>query len=168
VPRKTSGLLQPVADLELEKKDSPQGPARAPIDETPLRQLVGYNIRRASVNSHDHFLRTLSKWKLRPAEYSALALIAANPLTSQAGIASALCMTRPNMVGLIAGLERRGLVTRKVSTQDRRNQMLQLTRRGKALLAEADALILPADQRITSRLTDRERAQLLDLLQRLY
>ena len=138
------------------------------IDETSLTRLVGYNIRRAAVRFHEQFLSTLSQWKLRPAEYSALVLIASNPGITQKSIASALSITAPNMVALILTLEKRGLLSRQVSREDRRQQLLSLTAKGKTVVEKANREICPADEQITSRLTKSERKVLIKLLQQLY
>ena len=95
-------------------------------------------------------------------------LIAANPLATQAEIAQALNIQRPNMVGLIGGLEARGLVARSVYEHDRRNHILELTPRGVALLEEAKRAVLALDRRATACWTDRERDQVVALLARLW
>jgi DNA-binding MarR family transcriptional regulator len=138
------------------------------IDQTALENLVGYNLRRAEVRMRQDFIRTLADWDIRPPEYSALTLIAANAFVTQADLVEALNVKRPNMVGLIDGLERRGLVERAVYEQDRRNQVLSITAKGEALLADIDQLVREMDRRITQCWTAKERAQVIELLQRFY
>jgi DNA-binding MarR family transcriptional regulator len=138
------------------------------LDPGILRELAGYNIRRAEVHMRQDFERTFGSKKLRPPEFSTLALIAANPFLTQADLAHALNIRRPNMVGLIDGLERRGLLTRTVYERDRRNQVLGLTPKGAALVEAAKRFALAGDRRATSCWTDAERAQVIALLQRLY
>jgi DNA-binding MarR family transcriptional regulator len=133
-----------------------------------LRQLAGYNIRRAEVHMRQQFEREMGAKGLRPPEFSTLVLIAANPLATQAEIAHALNIQRPNMVGLIGGLEERGLVTRTVYEHDRRNHILELTPRGAALLEEAERVVRELDRRVTACWTDRERDQVVALLARLW
>jgi DNA-binding MarR family transcriptional regulator len=138
------------------------------LDQGSLLELFGYNARRAEVYMRQEFVRTLADWDIRPAEYSALTLIAANDLVTQADLVDALNIKRPNMVGLIDKLERRGLVERAVYEQDRRNQVLSLTAKGEALLADIDQLVREMDRRITQCWTAKERAQVIALLQRFY
>lgn len=152
----------------MRKQNSTRSRAATAVDETCLRRLVGYNIRRAAVRFHEQFLSTLSEWKLRPAEYSALALIASNPGITQACIASVLSITAPNMVALVLALEKRGLLIRQVSQEDRRQQLLFLTPKGKGVVERADRVICPADEQMTSRLTKNERKVLIRLLQQLH
>ena len=142
--------------------------AESALDPGLLRELAGYNIRRAEVHMRQQFERELGAKGLRPPEFSTLVLIAANPLATQAEIAQALDIQRPNMVGLIGGLEERGLITRTVYAHDRRNHILALTPRGTAFLEEAKRLVFEMDRRVTACWTDRERDQVVALLARLW
>ena len=142
--------------------------ARSTLDPGVLRELAGYNIRRAEVHMRQQFEREMGAKGLRPPEFSTLVLIAANPLATQAEIAQALNIQRPNMVGLIGGLEERGLITRTVYEHDRRNQILALTPRGTAFLEGAKRLVFEMDRRVTACWTDRERDQVVALLARLW
>lgn len=130
--------------------------------------LVGYNLRRSDVYMREQFLRTLAEWDIRPSQYSVMTLIAANPSVTQSGIAEALSIQRPNLVGIVTRLEKRGLIRRVVSEADRRSQVLSLTPRGRALLDELNGVIAAMDRRVTSCWTEAERATLVSLLQRLW
>lgn len=144
------------------------GGADTTLDPGILRGLAGYNIRRAEVHMRQQFEREMGAKGLRPTEFSTLVLIAANPLATQAEIGHALNIQRPNMVGLIGGLEERGLITRTVYEHDRRNQILALTPRGAAFVEEAKRLVFEMDRRVTACWTDRERDQVVALLARLW
>jgi DNA-binding MarR family transcriptional regulator len=150
------------------KRTRAQGGEAGTLDPGILRELAGYNIRRAEVHMRQQFEREMGAKGLRPPEFSTLVLIAANPLATQAEIAHALNIQRPNMVGLIGGLEERGLITRTVYEHDRRNHMLALTARGAAFLEEARRIVLEMDRRVTACWTDRERDQAIALLARLW
>jgi DNA-binding MarR family transcriptional regulator len=145
-----------------------EGEGESALDPGVLRELAGYNIRRAEVHMRQQFERAMGAKGLRPPEFSTLVLIAANPLATQAEIAQALNIQRPNMVGLIGGLEERGLVARTVYEHDRRNHILALTPRGAALLEDAKRLVRELDRRVTGCWSDREREQVIALLARLW
>jgi DNA-binding MarR family transcriptional regulator len=70
------------------------------------------------------------------------------------------------MVGVLHGLEARGLVERRRGS-DRRTNGLWLTRAGRTLAATLKRRIRAHERRIASRLTLREREQLLVLLEKL-
>jgi DNA-binding MarR family transcriptional regulator len=141
---------------------------RKPLDHAILRELVGYNVRRADLYMRQEFERNLGPGRFRPGEFSALALIGANPQVTQAELAHALGVRRPNMVGLIGRLERRGLVRRTADPQDRRNHALETTARGGALLRDTRKRVAAGDRRAAAALSERERTQLIGLLRRLH
>lgn len=134
------------------------------LDHGPLPGLVGYVLRRAQLAVFDDFIRSCDQHGLRPAQFSALVLIDANPGRSQREIAAALGIQRPNFVAMMDGFEKRGLARRRRSESDRRSHALELTEAGRALLAEAKATVFDHESRITARLTGPEKAELLRLL----
>jgi DNA-binding MarR family transcriptional regulator len=150
------------------RRTKADGGGASALDPGVLGELAGYNIRRAEVHMRQQFERAMGAKGLRPPEFSTLVLIAANPLATQAEIAQALNIQRPNMVGLIGGLEERGLVARTVYEHDRRNHILELTPRGVALLEDAKRAVRELDRRATACWTDRERDQAIALLGRLW
>ena len=133
-----------------------------------LLGLVGYNIRRADIFMHQHFARTVNRHAIRPADFAVMTLIGASARATQADIAAALSIKRPNLVGLILRLEHRGLLAREVSKRDRRNHVLSLTAEGRRLLARVRRMVRDQDRRVTQCWTDAERGRLIGLLQRLY
>lgn len=141
---------------------------RGPIDQSVMQGLVGYNIRRAELHMRQAFDRNVGKSGLRPSEFSILVLIDRNALVTQAALGRALNIRRPNMVVLIEGLERRGLVVRAEQEHDRRMHTLRLTPKGTTLLGAAHRLSRAGELEATRCWTDRERAQVVALLRRLY
>lgn len=144
------------------------GVAADGVDERLLRSFLGYNVRRAELYMRQDFDRTFRRKGLRPPEFSVLVLVADNPLVTQAALAGTLAIARPNMVGLIDRLEKRGLLERTVDDTDRRSHGLRLTPKGAALAAQAKALGTAGDRAAAAHLTEAERATLLRLLRKLY
>ena len=143
-------------------------PVRGAIDQSAMQGVVGYNIRRAELHMRQEFDRSVGRSGLRPSEFSILVLIDSNALVTQTDLGSALNIKRPNMVVLIEGLERRGLVVRAEHEHDRRMHTLRLTPKGKSLLGEAQRRSQEAELGATGCWTARERAQVVALLRRLY
>ncbi|WP_439572505.1 MarR family winged helix-turn-helix transcriptional regulator [Phreatobacter sp.] len=137
------------------------------LDHGPLPGLVGYVLRRAQLAVFDDFIRSCDAHGLRPAQFSALVLIDANPGRSQREIAAALGIQRPNFVAMMDGFEKRGLARRRRSDTDRRSHALELTAAGRDLLDQAKATVLDHEARITGRLTSAEKAELLRLLEKI-
>ena len=143
-------------------------PAAAALKLDGLLGLVGYNIRRADIFMHQQFARTFNRHAIRPADFAVMTLIGASGRATQADIAAALSIKRPNLVGLILRLEHRGLLAREVSRRDRRNHVLSLTPQGRRLLAKVRRVVRDQDRRVTQCWTDAERGRVIGLLQRLY
>lgn len=162
--RATARGRQPADDAESGKRPAAAMPQGGELDHGPLPGLVGYVLRRAQLSVFDDFIRSCEQHGLRPAQFSALVLIEANPGRSQREIAAALGIQRPNFVSMMDGFEKRGLARRRRSQADRRSHALELTEAGRTLLAEAKATVFDHEARITVRLTDAEKAELLRLL----
>ena len=73
---------------------------------------------------------------LRAGEFSALALIDANPDITQIELARVGGFDQTILVGIIDDLEARGWVTRQQHQEDRRRRVLQITKSGRGALAD--------------------------------
>jgi DNA-binding MarR family transcriptional regulator len=101
---------------------------------------LGYYIRRVQVWVFQDFIRSLAPLDIRPAQYSVLTVIAANPGLSQSDLADALAIERARLVHVLDKLEKRGFTERQASPHDRRSHALHLTAEGQKLLKQARAL----------------------------
>ncbi|MNV90940.1 Multiple antibiotic resistance protein MarR [compost metagenome] len=72
------------------------------------------------------------------------------------------------MVGLIASLERRGLIERRPHPSDGRAMGVHLTLEGVELTAQAEQTAAHLEEDATARLTAAERKTLIRLLQKVY
>ena len=100
--------------------------------------------------------------------YSVLAAIADSDRPSQQDVAAALGIDRATLVALADDLEAQRLINRDRSDSDRRAYALTLTSKGATILDRADALMDQCEEEFTGVLTPAERAQLADLLARLF
>ncbi len=132
-----------------------------------LDGLVGYALRRAQILVYEDFLQSLAPWQITPPRFSALVLIARNPGMKQTELANLLGIARSGVVQLTDGLEALGLVRRVASPTDRRAYQLALTEAGQTALTEIEAAVRAHDQRVSSRLAETEKAQLMRLLAKL-
>lgn len=136
----------------------------ARLDPGLLPELIGYRLRLAQQAVFRDFAASVPG--LSPGRIGMLLLIEANPGVTQSRLASAVRRDRSTMVGVLDRLEARGFIARRRGV-DRRTNGLWLTRAGRALLARAKRAIALHEQRVASRLSAAERAQLLELLARL-
>jgi DNA-binding MarR family transcriptional regulator len=133
-----------------------------------VTNIVGYRLRRAQIAVFQQFSARFDDYQLRPAEYSALALIEANPGSKQIEIAKALGIKRANFVALINGLAARGLVERRLPADDRRSQALHLTVQGAEQMRVFNAVQADFEAHCVEKLGGlAARNQLMDLLARL-
>lgn len=140
----------------------------APLSLGPLPHYTGYILRRAQLALFEQFITVFKQLDLRPAQFSVLLLVDANPGRRQAEIAAALSIRQANLVGLIDGLDRRGLTKRKRLAADRRAYALTLTAKGAALLKKACALQSQFEERLESELGAGEYKRLIANLTKLH
>jgi MarR family transcriptional regulator, organic hydroperoxide resistance regulator len=134
---------------------SRQGPtAEAEEAWALLRTLFGHH-RRA-------FLIAASQLDLHPAQAGALLHLAAPLPMSE--LATCLACDNSNVTGLVDRLEGRGLVTRKLSPDDRRVKHVLLTPAGERIRAQLLARFGPVRESLNSLSVPQQR-QLRDLLE---
>jgi DNA-binding MarR family transcriptional regulator len=153
--------------------DAVREPSRAPrsggqahrrIDLGTLNVRTGYFVRRLQVWIFQDFIRTLKSVQIRPAQYSVLVLIGANPGLSQADLADTLGIERARLVRLLDELDRRGLTARLPSTRDRRSHALFLTAEGQEAMARIERLVARHEEHVTEKLGGARRKALIRLL----
>jgi DNA-binding MarR family transcriptional regulator len=137
---------------------------RAKIKLGVLDEHLGYFIRRIQVWVFQDFIRALAELDLRPAQYSVLAVIGANPGLSQSDLADTLGVERARLVRLLDRLEKRGLTQRLPSPLDRRSHALRVTRAGQHVLKKAKALAAAHETGLAERLGADNHKLLLDML----
>jgi DNA-binding MarR family transcriptional regulator len=135
-----------------------------PIKLGVLNDRLGYFIRRAQVWIFQDVMRAFATIDIRPAQYSVLVVIEANPGLSQSDIAEFLGIERARLVRLLDRLERRGYTERRPSPHDRRSHALHLTREGQRILKRIDALAASHEARLAAKLGPERRRRLIELL----
>jgi len=132
-----------------------------------LADSVGFLLRRAQLSVLGHLIGALAPLELRPAQFSVLALIEANPDLGQSELCEALGIQRPNFVAMLDELESRGLTKRRPSRLDRRIKTLVLTPKGTRVFRRAVTVHAAHEARLLRRLGASGRSQFEMLLQRL-
>ncbi|BAW24114.1 MarR family winged helix-turn-helix transcriptional regulator [Pseudomonas putida] len=138
------------------------------INQTSLNELIGYALRRAQMKVFQNFVNHLSVHGLRPAQFSAMAIIEENPGLMQADLARALAIEPPQLVPLLNKLEARALAVRIRCKSDKRSYGIFLSRAGEQLLRDLKQVAMRSDIESTGALAEDERETLLKLLRKVY
>jgi DNA-binding MarR family transcriptional regulator len=136
------------------------GAASSAVDLAQNNDRVGYFLRRLQIAVFKDFIRTLGPLDVRPAQYSVLVLIAANPGRSQAVIGKALNIERARLARMLHELERRQWIERRLSAADGRSHCLFMTAAGKEAMVQIEALAAQHERQMV-KFIGRDLRQLL-------
>jgi DNA-binding MarR family transcriptional regulator len=158
----------PAPRRKAETADTAIADDRQPVSLGLLDNLLGYRLRRAQLSVFQDFLIVMKDFDLRPAQFSVLAIIAANPGLKQSRVSEALGINRANFVALLDELEQRKLARRAPAPGDRRSNALFLTPKGEGFLKDAYRhLVVQHEKRVETVLGSADKQQLLSLLEKL-
>lgn len=132
----------------------------------PLSGDASFLLARANALSLAATNRTLEPFTLKARSYSVLALAASADYMSQRDFASYLRLDPSQVVALVDDLQERALVERRSAPGDRRANVVVATDEGRALAAQAHAVLRQAEDALLSELDDSERATLAALLRK--
>lgn len=132
----------------------------------PLLGLTGYVLRRASTATLAELSRRLVPLDLRPIDAALLVLLDAVPQITHSEAAETLGLRRPNLVPLVAGLEKRALLERK--RLDFRSEGLVLTQKGRVLLNKARQVIALHEKQLIERVPEELRSMVVPILMALW
>jgi DNA-binding MarR family transcriptional regulator len=129
-----------------------------------LDRHLGYFLRRLQIWVFQNFIQKLDTLKVRPAQYSVLLIIEANPSRSQAAIGQTLGIERARLSRLLQELERRKWIARVTSCSDARSRCLHLTVDGEKALAKMKRLAEQHEALLADHLGHKRYTQLMDPL----
>lgn len=76
-------------------------------------------------------------------------------------------LTHPTAIGLLDVLENKGFVTRVENPEDRRSKAISLTEKALEQRKELETAGTSLEEKLTEKLTEKERKQLIALLQKM-
>lgn len=142
-------------------KDNRRPPSSALVSDDTLRQLFGYNVKRASNIIQADLARTLKPFELRMITFTVLILIIDNPGLRQSQLADMLAIERPNLVAIVDELEQRELISRDRVPSDRRAYSLTITLAGRRLCEKALTAVKAHEQALLADIPEDERKRII-------
>jgi DNA-binding MarR family transcriptional regulator len=100
-------------------------------------------------------------------QFAVLTAISRNPGVNQTELVAVTGVDRSTMAEVIKRLIQKGMVKRKRSKEDTRAYAVSLMPAGAELLASVEPAVQLIEKQILSSLSQRERALMLDMMQRL-
>ena len=130
----------------------------------PVDQRFGYILKRTQQTLRTRMDKELRSHKLTTSQYAVLSAVAVTPDISNADLAKAAFVTPQTMQGIIATLEKRGLLERSPDPKHGRRLMTQLTVSGSRAMKAADATIKRIEAMMISSISSYEVEQATNTL----
>lgn len=140
----------------------------AAIVQHPNLVQIGYLCRRVMNASLDILQAHVPDLDVTAGQMGTLVLIACNPGITPTDICRAQDREKSTITTSLDHLARKKLITRRLSSSDRRSFSLYLTKAGRDLYESISPKARLADRQLTRCLTREERKTLHDLLVRIY
>lgn len=109
-----------------------------PIMPKPAAKRLGYIVKRTQQSLRTRMEQELRIYELTTPQYGVLSAVARTPKISNSDLAKASFVTPQTMQGIVATLEKRGLLERSSDPDHGRRLMAQLTSSGQKALKAAD------------------------------
>jgi DNA-binding MarR family transcriptional regulator len=118
-------------------------------------ETLGYLLKHAHLALESYTDAALGRFGITSRDLGALRVIAGGEAKSQQDVAGILGVDRTSMVALLDALEQAGIVARRPSEHDRRRNVIELTKRGRKILFQAEQSSLAVENDFVGVLGDR-------------
>lgn len=132
----------------------------------PMARRVGYRLKQAQTLLRQRMDAALRPFGLTAPQYAVLSAIELAPGISNAGLARAAFVTPQTMQGIVANLEREGMIERSADPGHGRRLRTALTRDGRSAMSRAHAAVTHVESAMIGGLSDDEATMLAALLGR--
>lgn len=156
------------AEAGMAPKRQVPAPTGTALDTSALQHLLGFRLAMADVQTRRVYQRHIgTPFKLRPVEYTLLALLLAHGAAAPKQLSQTLQMPAPNVSVLLARLVERGLIERRRSATDGRALQIVLSEAGSELARRTQRIAQTMEDGLLAVLSAGERALLHELLAKL-
>ena len=128
---------------------------------------IGLRLSRTAHTASQAFERAMAEAGGSASAWQVLLLVRSGQMATQSKLAEAMGISGATMTHHLNALEAQGLVRRWREEGNRRVQQVELTADGVALFDRLREVAVRFDERMRSKLSDEETAQLADLLEKL-
>ena len=137
-------------------------------DNMAVLDMAGHLIRRLHQQSTQRFAQHTQAggFDLTPVQFAALDAIQAHPGSDQSYVAEAIGYDRATIGGVMDRLEKKGWISRIVSTRDRRARELSLTPQGREILSTLSPIVQGLQAGILHPLSEAEQQFFIHLMRR--
>lgn len=129
-----------------------------------INNCINFILSNAQNAVYNYFKKRLSDYDITPSQYALLQCLYAQDGLTPSQLAQALRLDTSSITGILGRLEKKALIERVYSQEDRRSVRIFLREEGKALWAQVDRVIEDANAKITSGLDEDHYAQFLSSL----
>ena len=129
-----------------------------------INNCINFILSNAQNAVYNYFKKRLSDYDITPSQYALLQCLYAQDGLTPSQLAQALRLDTSSITGILGRLEKKGLIDRVYSQEDRRSVSIHLREEGKTLWTQVDRVIEDANAKITQGLDADRYAQLLSPL----
>ena len=129
-----------------------------------INNCINFILSNAQNAVYNYFKKRLSDYDITPSQYALLQCLYAQDGLTPSQLAQALRLDTSSITGILGRLEKKALIERVYSQEDRRSVRICLREEGKALWAQVDRVIEDANAKITAGLDEDHYAQFLSSL----
>lgn len=127
-----------------------------PVDEVS-GGCVTFLVRHAWLSMRSAVAAALAEHELSVPQYGTLLILASHPGQTIADVGRKVGTARQSANELITGMERAGLIERHANPNDRRSQLIQLTKAGHARLADATPAVQAVERELEADFSAADR-----------
>lgn len=124
-------------------------------------------LHRAGQCADELFALNIGKSDLTPRQFAVLKAVVTSEEPSQTVLVDKTGIDRSTLADIVRRLVEKGLLQRRRTRQDARMYAVRMTEQGSALFRNAEPAARQTDERLVSALSQRDREQLLESLNRI-
>ena len=129
-----------------------------------IRNCIIFILSNTQNSVFSYFKKRLQEFDITPSQYSLLSCLWAQDGQTPSQLAQAMHLDTSSITGILSRLEKKELIDRVYSQEDRRSVSIHLREEGKALWHQVDKVIEEANEKITRGLDADHYEQFLSYL----